>query len=927
MSDYLDRPMKTFLDDIAEELLKSGGNDFSKVCIVLPNRRAGVFLRDAISRKAKGAIWAPTVVSIEDFVFSLTDFAKADQTTLLFSFYEVYRRSVSDPQTIELFANWAPTFLSDVNELDLNLIDAEDIFAQLYSIERIKKWNPTTGEETDFQKRHLEFVKGLFPYYTALREALTKKKLAYQGMVFRQVAENAEMVVSTSDWERVWFAGFNALTVSEEKMMAAWQASGRARIFWDMDSFYADDAIHEAGHYIRRFTGGKAELKIAKDYVWKGMRLASEPKQIEVIAAQRNMAQAQIAGSILQNRIDGGLANMTNVAVVLNDEQLLMPLLSALPEELSGVNITMGYGLRFSQSATFVEHLFNLYTRFAEQGNRFYHQHVTAVLSDPFFKKVLQGKTSELPQQTYYTVDQLQLSELHRQVFRTDWNSVGSFLTNLKQLLGKLGGRLSDEKDGVEREFLFLLDNLAQRLIDTTDEFGTLDSIKTLHTFWRQLLRQQQLDFVGEPLTGLQIMGMLETRNLDFEEVIMLGVNEGNLPSNAHSNSYFTFDVRRAYGLACQNERDAVTAYHFYRLMQRAKKVYLVYDQDTDSLGRGEVSRYVKQLLLESGSNISITEKQIEQILPKAGVAADIIVQKGEKEFNRLLKRAEKGISPSAINTHRSCSLKYYFRYVAGIKEPDEYQEDMDAAKLGTAIHNTLEELYTPIIGRAITQTDLAEMKPNIRQLLLRHFQHELKTKEPLVGVNLLTFEVGVTYVTRVIEHDLSCIDQRQVITILGLERKLLKQTLFSVNGEQIAVNLEGKADRMDRLSDGTVRIIDYKTGSFDKIFGIKSLADFENSKTDNSFQMLMYLNLAADQMDVSVSKPVGFYLRSQKIDREITVSDESGPVRGGELVEYTEELIQAELTKMFDRENAFTQTEDVKRCEYCEFNGVCQRV
>lgn len=919
--------MRTFLDDIAEKLLERGGNDFSKTCIVLPNRRAGVFLRDAISRQAKGAIWAPTVLSVEDFVFSLSDMVKADQTSLLFSFYEVYRKSVTDPQTIELFANWAPTFLSDVNELDLNLIDAQDIFAQLYSIERIKKWNPVTGEATAFQDKHLEFVKKLYPYYLELRSGLEKKQLAYQGMVFRHVAENIESIIAASDWQTVWFAGFNALTVTEEKMMAAWLASGKAKIFWDMDTYYADDAIHEAGHYIRRFTDGKSELKIDKEYVWKASRLASESKEIELIAAQRSMVQAQIAGTILRKRIDAGLSNMTNVAVVLNDEQLLMPLLSSLPEEMSGVNITMGYGLRYSQSATFVEHLFALYVRFSEHSERFYHQDVTAILSDPFFRKVVALKTQDaLPLRTFYSVDELQVSDVHKMVFGKEWNTINGFLTNLKIVLAFLGEKLSGEKDGVEREFLFLLDNLAQRLLDTTNEFAAMDSIRTLHTFWRQLLRQQQLDFVGEPLTGLQIMGMLETRNLDFEEVIMLGVNEGNLPSNAHSNSYFTFDIRRAYGLACQNERDAVTAYHFYRLMQRAKKVHLIYDQDTDSLGGGEVSRYVKQLMLESGDNINITEKQVEQHLPKSGIVQEIVIPKGQNEYDRLLGRAQKGISPSAINTHRSCSLKYYFRYIAGIKEPDEYQEDMDAAKLGTAIHNTLEELYTPVIGKVITETELASMKPNVQHLLLKHFQHELKSSEPLAGANLLTFEVGITYVNRVIDHDAKCLKDGEIITIVGLERKLKKQVTLHVNGEEIEVNLEGKADRLDRLTDGTIRVIDYKTGAFKKRFNIKSMEDFDRSDTDNSFQMLMYLNLAAEELDVSSSKPVGFYLRSQKIEHEIKVEEDKRSVVGGELVAYSDSLILDELMKMFDRSESFGQTADAKRCDYCEFNGVCQR-
>ncbi len=917
--------MQTFLDDIAAELLKQGGNDFSQTCIVLPNRRAGVFLRDAISKQSKKAIWAPTILSIEDFVFSLSSLVKADQTSLLFAFYEVYKERAKDPQTIELFAGWAPIFLSDINELDLNLIDAEDIFAQLYSIERIKKWNPEKAVATEFQQKHLDFVEQFHPFYNQLREALTRKGIGYQGMAFREVADSVDSVVKKSDWEQVWFAGFNALTVSEEKILSSWQASGKAKLFWDMDAFYADDHIHEAGHYIRRYTSGKSQLKLQLDFSWKAERLSTNPKEIHLIAAQRNMLQADIASSVLKERIDQGNSVLTNMAVVLNDEQLLVPLLSAIPEELDGVNITMGYGLRQSQSAVFVEHLFMLYARYIESAKRFYHEHVSALENDPFFQLIQTEKLKEeRPKQVYFTAEQLQQTKLHQLVFNESWSSVDGFLVNLKELFNEVGKQL--EEESIEREFLFLLDKLAQRLIDLTTEFSSIDSIKTLQTFWRQLLRNQQLDFVGEPLSGLQIMGMLETRNLDFEEVIMLGVNEGNLPSNAYSPSYFTFDVRRAYGLACQNERDAVTAYHFYRLMQRAKRVYLIYDKDTDSLGGGEVSRYVKQLLMEHGANITLHDWSIDQEIPDSVVAPPISVEKGPDELSKLRELAESGLSPSALNTFRSCSLKYYFRYVAGVKEPDEFQEDMDAAKLGTAIHDTLEKLYTPFVGRTLVESELKETKQSVKAALLDNFKKQLKTNEDLTGTDLLTFEAATAYVNRVIDHDLRAVKSGKILTILKLEDELTRDIELRVGSPTVAVKVKGKADRIDRLSDGTIRIIDYKTGSFDKKLKIIKKEDFDDSKSDNAFQMLLYRFMAAQIPDARSISAMGFFLRSNEIEKHISVFENKDELDGAELTNYTEEILQETLEQLFSANATFSQTEDSKRCEFCEFNGVCQR-
>ncbi|MFT6210845.1 MAG: RecB family exonuclease [Bacteroidia bacterium] len=923
--------MKTFLEDIAEELLKGGGNDFSKTCIVLPNRRAGVFLRDAISRQSNTTIWAPTVLSIEDFVFSLSDFVKADQTTLLFSFYEVYRQAVTDPQTIELFANWAPTFLSDANELDLNLIDAEDIFAQLYSVERIARWNPETGQPTDFQQKHLDFVKQLFPFYKQLRQVLTGRKVGYQGMAFRSVAENAENIIATSEWEQVWFAGFNALTISEEQILNAWQQSEKGRIFWDVDSFYADESVHEAGHYIRRYAKGYSDLKIGKEYNWKENRLSTDEKEVHLIGVQRNMAQAQVAGSILESKLKkSNNGTLANTAVILNDEQMLIPLLSSIPTDLNGVNITMGYGLAQSQSAVLIEKLFILYVKFAEQGNQFYLEDVLAIKNDSFCRLVgaeAFGNFNVGDKQVYLKPVNLNSSNLGKLMFSEELSSVVGFLNGLKQIIAHFGAKLSaNESDSLEQEFLFLLDGLAQRLLDLNAEFGGIDSIKTLHSFWKQLLRNQQLDFVGEPLHGLQVMGMLETRNLDFEEVIMLGVNEGNLPSNAHSNSYFTFDIRRAYGLACQNERDAVTAYHFYRLLQRAKKVYLVYDQDTDSLGRGEVSRYVRQLMMEKKPNIKLREWNLEQDIPAGVFAPEITVEKTEVEFEKLLAQAERGFSPSALNTYRSCSLKYYFRYVAGIREQEQFVQDIDHAKFGTAVHDTLEELYKPYLNKPISEDVLKEMKTNAKSILEQKFAEQLPSSGELIGKNLLAFEVAKSYVTKALNHDTRTVRAGQIITPLQLEEELSGSVSLNVNGEGLSINLKGMADRIDCLSDGTIRMIDYKTGAFDKKTSIKFADEFNSAKADHAFQLLTYLVMYSDKHSVNSVQPTVFYLRSQKVEFPITVTEEKVNLENTELLNYGKERVAELLSDLFSKEVPFSQTEDKMACSYCDFNQVCQR-
>ncbi|MBI1287635.1 MAG: hypothetical protein GC178_08665 [Flavobacteriales bacterium] len=925
--------MKTFLDQIARQLLATDGNDLSGHCVVLPSRRAGVFLRDALSKAGKKTIWAPSILSIEDFVFRLSGMVKVEQVTLLFKLFGVYQRSVADPQPFELFANWAPIFLADVNEVDINLVDAEDIYSQLYSIERIARWNPSGRPMSDFQERHLQFVKGLYPLYRELRKELEAEKVAYQGLAFRHVAENAQQSIQRCPWSTVWFAGFNALTVSEEHIIRAFEENGTAKTFWDMDAHYVDDALHEAGFYFRKYASGKAHLKVTPDAPWKQHFFAEQEKDVNLIAAQRNVTQAEAAATILAEKVrKDGPQSLSNMAVVLNDEKLLFPLLNAMPADISGVNITMGYGLKYSQAVSFIDKLFGLYVGAATRG-RFYHADVMAVVTHSVFVSLSDRPAQAIKKQllelkkAYLQADELQFSSFGKIVFSDTHLSVDAFIALLQQVCRTIRQTWKEEDFRLELGFVVLVERLLRRLSDLQQQFGIIESIKTLQVFWHQLVNGQQLDFVGEPIGGLQVMGMLETRNLDFEEVIMLSVNEGSLPSNAHSPSYFTFDVRRAYGLACQNERDAVTAYHFYRLMQRAKKVHLIYDQDTESFGGGEVSRFVQQLRLECDKDIiHFHELRLEQKLPKRSVGEAIIIPKTEVELAKLKEHAADGFSPSALNTYRTCPLKFYMRYVAGFKEQDELVEDVDHAMFGTAIHDTLEELYKPTLGKPLTEEVLKQMQAKADDELAKQFAEHIPKESVMQGTNLLAFEVAKTYVNRVLKNDLQAVRNGQPNTVLQLEEKLTGSIPHQLNGESLEVHFKGMADRIDRTSSGTVRLIDYKTGSADKKVEIDRVEDFATSKADYAFQLLIYHLLYTQMTGTDTAIPAIFFLRLHEIEKEISILEDGEKLSAKELDAYTEELLSDILSELFDLEIPFEQTEDAKACGFCDFKQLCQR-
>lgn len=926
--------MNTFLEQLAEELLMNGGNDFSNTCIVLPNRRAGVFLRDAISRKAKKAIWAPTVLSIEDFIFQLSEHTRIEQATLLFTCFEVYRQTVTDPQSLELFANWAPAFLADINELDINLIDAEDIYAQLYSVERIAKWNPGGGPVSDFQARHLAFVKQLHHLYTALRTELSAKKLAYQGMAFRAVAQDAERYLKDFGREKIWFAGFNALTTSEEELIKSALELGFAQVFWDMDAHYCDNPFHEAGFYLRKYREGNGRLNLNEDFQWKNRHFADHPKELHVVGAQRNMGQVDACATILQQKLNDPTTDFSKVAVVLNDEKLLFPLLSRLPIGLSGINITMGYGLRYSRSATFIDKLFQLHMNVTDPASGYYYKDLLAVQTDGIYLSASKSNGAALratilrTNRSFLPAELVSQSPFDKIIFATSTHTVVSFLDMLQAAMQFIRSEADHDLLAIESKFLRLLERTRQRITDLQTQFGAIATLKTLHVFWLQLINGQQLDFLGEPISGLQVMGMLETRNLDFQELIVLGVNEGSLPSNAHSTSFFTFDIRRAFGLACQNERDSVTAYHFYRLLQRAQKAHLIYDQDTSALGGGEISRYVQQLKIEAGPNIHFQEYGLEQVLPERPASRSIAIAKGPLETDRLVALAENGFSPSALNTFRNCSFKFYLRYVAGIKEVQELSEDLDSAQFGTVVHDTLEHLYLPHLNRPLSVAMIEEMRTRAETVLLEQFRAQVTTDTHILGKNLLALEVARMYVARVLNHDQATIEKGMIPTILHLETQLSDALTLTGADRTVNVRLKGKADRIDRLSDGTVRLIDYKTGSFsNKTTIVKSKDALRLPKADNAFQLLLYSLMYSSEYGTDQPiAPTLFYLRSNQVTYPVAVQEDKLELSLEEMLVYSKTELNEILTELFSPEFDFVQTELKTTCEYCDFKALCQR-
>lgn len=956
--------MQSFLEKTVAYLCEKYGESISELCIVLPNRRAGLFLKTHFSNHLKTTFWSPEILATEDFVTLLSELQPADPTTLLFELYETVK--ACNPQNIETFdefSKWGQVLLGDFNEIDRYLVDAKQLFGNLKDIKELESWSLNSEETlTDFQKQYLEFWRLLGVYYNDFKKRMLDKQRAYQGLAYRIVANDVKARARKHNWKKIIFAGFNALNQAEELIISELLDTGKAEIIWDTDKYYMHNINQEAGRFIRRYNEyGRFDKLPERNIVIKEDLLGTDKKNITVIGAAKNVAQAKVAGNIV-TELFGREESLQHTALVLADENLLFPVLHSLPENITDINVTMGYPLKSTPVAGYFDLVFNLHENARRiAGGRakysFYHTDLVKLLSHPYTMIAL--ATSEEKRQIKAIISRIQhnnivfasqnmlesiFNELQpeaydilKPLFR-HWQTPADAISCITYLIDTLKNgivtqhEIAENKANLELEYLFAFTKIIKRVQVLMQDYpGSIADVNTLRNVLNQIVRTSPLPFYGEPLRGLQVMGMLETRTLDFENVILLSCNEDILPSGKTVNSFIPFELKYHFGLPTYSDKDAVFAYHFYRLLQRAKNIYLLYNTENDALGSGEKSRFVTQLLYELpkvNPNVTITE-QLAIVPTQAGNAGNVIVvQKNPKIMERLQQKALDGFSPSLLNKYRNCSLQFYFHSVAGLKEADEVEETIGADVLGNVIHKVLEQLYTPFIGDKLRADDVKAMKPQVETLTMAAFEEYYKRSEISFGKNLLTLRVALKFVYNFLDAE---IRQLQQLEKSGqpLIMKALEQTLESeMQVNNAPVKIKGNADRIDSIGKIT-RIVDYKTGlaenkelQFDDWDEIRL-----NATLAKSFQLLMYAYLyykmnpeIRDNMQSGIItfRELSAGLKTVKVNGD-TVLNEA-------LLKEFEAQLQQLLTDIMDTSIPFSQTDDLSICEYCSFKGICNR-
>lgn len=946
--------MKTFLHEVAEDLYARYGEGLSERAILFPSRRARLFFVDALTGIAGRPMWQPRWVTVDDLTTEISGLRTGDRVRLIPELYKIYSEYHAEP--FDKFYFWGDMLLTDFDTIDKYRIDAAMLFRNISEIKEIEAdisyltpaqlqilrfWS-TLADETDLseeKRRFLAIWKTLGPVYARFRERLSELGIAYNGMVQRAAADRIRGEGYAFPEARQYVvAGFNALSECEKQLFRFLSTAAETDFYWDYDSYYKDRPEQEAGMFVRE---NVVQFPPRGDVSHDNME---RPKELTAVAAVSNAVQCKHAAAILRELAARGPLDK-RTAVVLTDENLLLPLLYALPPEIGKVNVTMGYPLRASLAYTFVERLVELqaHRRTKGAGCTFYHADAVGILAHPYVAdsdaRETRAMQDEIVRERRISVDAAWLgrNDLLRMIFSpaAAWRELSDWLLRVVAAVARTPYEGDDRRQRVE--FLAVISEEISKLRNSLDECDIELTTEVYTSLLRRHLQTVRIPYEGEPLEGVQVMGILETRNLDFENVVLLSMNDDNFPGNHMAQASFVpYNLRAAYGLPTPEHHEGVYAYYFYRLVQRARRVWMLYCSHADDKSTGEPSRYIYQLDYESGFPVRKVEVGVDVNLAETD---PIEVAKDEGIMQRLGRftdpESKATLSPTAFFRYVACPLRFYFHSVARLQADDEIAEEVDAPMFGTILHAAVQKLYARIVGeahpgetlRAMIRT--GEIAAAVEAAINENYlQDPAATTDDYTGNLLLVKDIVTRYLRGgVMPYDAA----HDGFTVTGLEQEVAYGFDFTAAGRPLCMKFAGIADRIDALDDGTLRVVDYKTGAPHLEFaGVESLFRGEGKQwLSNILQTLLYAMMLYRTRGVD-AEPALYYVRAMnRPDYLPTLDDRETGVRGGRYTLYAErfeELVRQTLAELYDPSVPFRQCEDADTCKFCDFNVICKR-
>jgi len=836
--------MQSFLYIVLSELNKKKVN-LSDCTFILPNKRAGLFLKEAISSSIEKSLFSPDILSIDDFITSLSGLTKISNTELLFEFYSVYKLNTPNQEQNDFddFIKWARILLNDFDDIDRELANSDAVFNYLQAINDIDHWS-LEEDKTSIVKNYISFFKDIKVYHSELSNHLLNKSKGYQGLIYKEAINNLESYIANSTRFHV-FLGFNALYKSESIILQELLQSEKAKIYWDIDEAPLHSEYNSSGYYINKYITTWPYYNTNKiDIITNNY---STKKNISVIGTAKNIGQAKYIGEIIGEIENKNPNDLNNTAIVLGDEKLLTPLLNSLPNKIEDLNITMGLPIKLSSTASLFDNLLKLHS---ENKKSFYYKNVISILSHELIAPLLNTTkgdickiihTNNIVYPNLSTLNKINGSnkEILELLFSA-WDNSNKAIDNciiviyrIKDLFDKNG-----DNQKITFEYLFHFNKLFNKLKLLQNNYQHINSIKTLHNLYREIIKNEKLPFNGEPLKGLQVMGILESRVLDFETVIISSLNEGVLPRGNKGSTFIPFDVRIQHNLPIYKDKDAIYSYHFYRLLQRAKNIYLLYNTEPEVINGGEISRFIRQLEIEK-----IHKVDHKILVPNTPIIKKELIEidKNSNIIKKLNEIKAKGFTASMLLNYIRNPLAFYYQKILEIPDENQMEETIAYNTLGSVIHNTLEELYKPLENKELNKKFIKEMLGRKNNIVDKYFQEKFSIGNLTKGKNLIIVETAKKYIENFLKKELNDINEGDVIKILAVEKKFETTVLLSSKLKNIKIR--GKIDRIDSVN-GVIRVIDYKTGGqiTQGDLNIKEYnMIFEDKKSSNIFQLLFY--------------------------------------------------------------------------------------
>ena len=959
--------MESFLKLVAADLYKHTEGNLAHTAVVFPNKRAGLFFNEYLAQESDSPIWSPAYVSISELFRSLSPWEVGDPVKLVCELYKIFRRETQSTETLDDFYFWGEMLISDFDDADKNRVDTDKLFSNLQDLrnimddytfiddeqeEAIRQFfqNFSIERRTALKERFISLWNVLGNIYKGFRESLASQNIAYEGMMYRHVIEHLD--VDKLPYEKYVFVGFNVLNKVEHTLFTQLKDAGKAVFYWDYDEFYMKEnrqaVTHEAGEFIRRNLRNFPSPLSGE--LFKNL---SKPKEVHYIASSTENAQARYLPQWIRNNLT---TPEKETAVVLCNEALLQPVLHSLPAEVKHVNITMGFPLSQTPVYSFLIALLELHTHgFNFKSGRYTFQSVVTLLKHPYTRQ-LTGQAELLEKELtrnnrfYPLPGELGKDEFLTRLF-TPLSGNLNLCIRLSETLQQVAGIYQANTSGTEdtdafnqlyRESLFKAYTTINRFRTLIEEDELTVQSETFRRLLVKVLSATNIPFHGEPAIGMQVMGVLETRNLDFRHLVLLSVNEGQLPKSGGDSSFIPYNLRKAFGMTTIEHKIAVYAYYFYRLLQRAERITLMYNTSSDGLNRGEWSRFMLQFLIEWPH--PITRQFLEAGQSPQGTSP-ITVEKTPDVMRRMQSlfdvraNPKAKFSPSALNYYLDCPLKFYYRYVAGLSAPDEVSAEIDSATFGSIFHYAAEHIYKDLTthGKVINKEALETLLRNevklqdyvdtaFKKLFFNVPQNE---KPEYNGVQLINSAVIARYLKQLLQNDLRYAPFTFIASEMEVDEPIDIQTPKGV----IKSRIGGIIDRMDS-KDGTLRIVDYKTGGdADPPPHVESLFIPDKKRSNYVFQTFLYAAIMCRKQPTMKIAPALLYIHRAATETYSPVIQMGESRKPKEAVEdfskyekeYRERL-QRLLEEIFNPEKSFTQTEIIEKCTYCDFKALCKR-